>query len=64
MSRPDLERVREWATAKLSGGQTFGAGHPYLKVRESVDAILARISGYRHRTVHCEMQLIEKPMLY
>jgi len=45
MSRADLDRVREWATAKLSGGQTFGAGHPYFKVRESVDAILARMNS-------------------
>jgi hypothetical protein len=49
MSRVDLERIHEWATAKLSGAQEQpGAGQPYVKVRETVDAILARMnSGMR-----------------
>jgi hypothetical protein len=42
MSRIDLERVRDWATAKLSSGNgPLDAGHPYITLRESVDAILA-----------------------
>jgi hypothetical protein len=44
VSRADLEPVREWATTRPSGGQTVGAGHPHLKVRESLDAILARMN--------------------
>ena len=43
MSRIDLERVREWANAKLSGGrQCQRAEHPYMKLSETVDAILAK----------------------
>jgi hypothetical protein len=46
MSRADLERVREWATTKLSGGQELlGAAHKYIKLRETVDAILARMNS-------------------
>jgi hypothetical protein len=45
MSQIDLERVREWANAKLSASQeSQRAGHHYMKVRETVDAILAKIS--------------------
>jgi hypothetical protein len=44
MSRKDLERVREWANAKLSGGQQYQrAEHPYMKLSETVDAILAKM---------------------
>jgi hypothetical protein len=42
MSRIDLERIREWADAKLSGRQTARAEQDYLKLYETVDAILAR----------------------
>jgi hypothetical protein len=43
MSRIDLERVRAWADAKLSGSrESRGAGHQYMKLRASVDAILAK----------------------
>jgi hypothetical protein len=45
MSRADLERIREWAIDKLAGSP-FGAGHPDLiRVRESADAILARMNS-------------------
>jgi hypothetical protein len=44
MSRVDLERVREWANAKLFGGQQCQrAEHPYMKLSETVDAILAKM---------------------
>jgi hypothetical protein len=46
MSRIDLERVRDWATAKLSSGQgPLDSGHPYITLRESVDAILAGMNS-------------------
>jgi hypothetical protein len=44
MSRIDLERVREWANAKLSGSKASPrAEHQYLKLRETVDALLAKV---------------------
>jgi hypothetical protein len=44
MSRIDLERIREWANAKLSGSrESQRAGHPYMRLRENVDAILGRV---------------------
>jgi hypothetical protein len=42
MSRIDLERIREWADAKLSGQQKAGTEPEYLKLYETVDAILTR----------------------
>jgi hypothetical protein len=46
MSRIDLERIRDWATAKLSSGQgPLDAGQPYMTLRESVDAILAGMNS-------------------
>jgi hypothetical protein len=48
MSRADLERVREWATAKLSSDQEpIADGHLYIMVRKSVDAILDRMNSGR-----------------
>jgi hypothetical protein len=45
MSRTDLERIREWATAKLSAGrEPPEACQPFVRVRDSVDAILARMN--------------------
>jgi hypothetical protein len=44
MSRIDLERVREWVNAKLSASQeSQAAGHQYMKLRATVDAILAKV---------------------
>ena len=41
MSRADLNRVREWATSKLSACQEpLSADHPYIKVVHSVDTFL------------------------
>jgi hypothetical protein len=46
MSRADLEQVREWAVAKLSGQQEVcGDGHQYIKLRQTVDAILGRVDS-------------------
>ena len=42
MSRIDLERIREWADGKLSGRQKARAEQDYLKLCETVDAILGR----------------------
>jgi hypothetical protein len=42
MSQIDLERIREWADAKLSGQQKAGTEREYLKLYETVDAILTR----------------------
>ena len=46
MSRADLDRVHEWATSKLSAcREPLSAGHPYISLRESVDAVLARMNS-------------------
>jgi hypothetical protein len=46
MSRADLEQVREWAVAKLSGQQEVcGGGHQYIKLRQTVDAILGGVDS-------------------
>ena len=46
MSRADLERVREWATSKLSACQEpLNAEHPYVKVLKSVDPVLTRMNS-------------------
>jgi hypothetical protein len=45
MSRADLEQVRKWAIAKLSRHHEISAdAHQYLKLRETVDAILTRVT--------------------
>jgi hypothetical protein len=42
MSQADLDRIREWATSKLSACQgPLDAAHPYLKVLKSLDTVLA-----------------------
>ncbi len=42
MTRDDLERVREWANAKLATGEEPPwAWYQYMKLRETLDAILA-----------------------
>jgi hypothetical protein len=46
MSRVDLECIREWATAKLSGRQELpGAGCQYERLRETLDAILTKMDS-------------------
>ena len=46
MSQVDLERIREWATAKLSGcNELRGDKHHYIKVVESVDIILLKMKS-------------------
>jgi hypothetical protein len=46
MSRIDLERIRDWATAKLSGAQVAQrAVHQYVKLRETTDGILAKMDA-------------------
>ena len=45
MSRADLDRVREWSTSKLSACQEpLSTWHPYIKVLQSVDTVLARMN--------------------
>jgi hypothetical protein len=44
MSRIDLERIRDWATAKLSETQEAQRTvHQYVKLRETTDNILAKM---------------------
>jgi hypothetical protein len=46
MSRSDLEYVRNWAIAKLSGCQdSVYAGSEYKELRESVEFVLAKIDS-------------------
>lgn len=53
MSRVDLERIHEWATAKLSGRQKLnGAGCQYERLRETVDAILTKMP--QSDNSHCD----------
>jgi hypothetical protein len=48
MSRADLERVREWATSKLSACQEpLNAENPYVKILKSVDTVLTSINSGR-----------------
>jgi hypothetical protein len=43
MSQADLERIREWAAAKLSAGRQPNNIHDsYVKLRETVNAILGK----------------------
>jgi hypothetical protein len=52
MSRIDLERIREWANAKLSAGQKRQcAEHQYWKLRETVDTILAKTNSITSQSV-------------
>jgi hypothetical protein len=49
MSRADLERLREWTTARLSScKEPIGAEHPYLKLLESLNPMLARMNLDMH----------------
>ena len=44
--KQDLERVREWAQAKVQGGeQPPWAWYQYMKLIETVDAILAGMAA-------------------
>ena len=46
MSRADLDRVREWAIAKLSACQEpLCTGHPYIKLLELVDTVLVKMNS-------------------
>jgi hypothetical protein len=46
MTREDIERFREWAQAKIAGGQEPPwAWYQYMKLRETLDAILDGMSG-------------------
>jgi hypothetical protein len=46
MTRAELERVREWATQKLATGEEPPwASCQYMKLRETLDAILAGMAA-------------------
>jgi len=46
MSRIDLEHIRDWATAKLSGAQEAQRTvHQYVSLRETTDSILAKMDA-------------------
>jgi len=42
MSRLDLERIHEWATARLQSPRTRRQGR-YERLRDTVDAILTKL---------------------
>jgi hypothetical protein len=51
MTRVELERVREWALQKLATGQEPPwAWHQYMKLRETLDAILAGMDAVTPQT--------------
>jgi hypothetical protein len=46
MSRVDLERIHQWATAKLSAGQALGrAEHQYLVLCDTVEGMLTKMNS-------------------
>jgi hypothetical protein len=46
--RADLERIREWADEKIgAGNEPPWAWYQYMKLRETLDAILAGMSAVR-----------------
>jgi hypothetical protein len=46
MTKADLERVREWANTKLATGEEPPwAWYQYMKLRETLDAILAGMAA-------------------
>jgi len=48
MTRDDLEKMRAWADAKLATGQEPPcAWYQYMKLRETLDAILAGMAATR-----------------
>jgi hypothetical protein len=50
MSRIDLERIRYWATARLSGTlETQRAVHQYVKLPEITDSILAKMDATKSK---------------
>jgi hypothetical protein len=51
MTKAELERVREWALAKLSGGEEPPwAWYQYMKLRETLDAILSGMDAVTQQT--------------
>lgn len=59
LMRDELERVREWAQAKLATGEEPPwAWYQYMKLRETLDAILA---GMDSVTTESSQQLAQQP---
>lgn len=53
MTRTELERVREWALQKLATGQEPPwAWYQYMKLRETLDAILAGMDAVTPQTAN------------
>lgn len=51
MTRAELERVREWASQKLATGEEPPwAWYQYMKLRETLDAILAGMDAVTPQT--------------
>ena len=51
MTRAELERVREWTIQKLSAGEEPPwAWYQYMKLRETLDAILAGMDAVTPQT--------------
>jgi hypothetical protein len=51
MTRAELERVREWALQKLATGEEPPwAWYQYMKLRETLDAILAGMDAVTRQT--------------
>lgn len=51
MTKEELERVREWALAKLSAGQEPPwAWYQFMKLRETLDAILLGMDAVTQQT--------------
>lgn len=53
MEKADLHRVREWALAKLStGDEPPWAWYQYMKLRETLDAIIDGMDAVTPQTVN------------
>ena len=59
--REELERIREWADAKIAAGQEPPwAWYQYMKLRETLDAILAGMAAVTPWRVHRNRLRIRK----
>ena len=52
MTRAELERVQEWALQKLATGEEPWAWYQYMKLGETLDAILAGMDTVTPQTAN------------
>jgi hypothetical protein len=63
MTRAELERVREWALQKLATGEEPPwAWYQYMKLRETLDAILAGMDAVTPQTENSPREVSQQGM--